>query len=353
MDLLNEFGFSQRSCWKLIFWLQDPVFLLSSFSSSQITPSFNWERTDTGRPTPQDACHDMAAGEYLLNPIPMYGKYAASWCFRGGWVKSCSWFCLPCINHPRELCTNQQTQNATIVFNIFFFQVPAVRFFFLGEIDHLTCFKPHNLASTVAVVCESNTQEIVSFHINWWANEIKWDQMSTCLGFKQKPIERFIYHSNLQPFLCDTRGARNGRKLNLISFETLSFKSCVSDASEEGQRTTRTSRISSIDPFNIMVVELLELQRLFQPISYVTEDGKFATPFFLGMYIYIFRERERYLPWLCMQMFGRHLRSAHEQFTIRKGKVVFSASFPRWNYAYGGKTKSLCHERPWQVPWAK
>ena len=116
--------------------------------------------------------------------------------------------------------------------------------------------------------------------------------MSTCLGFKQKPIERFIYHSNLQPFLRDTRGARNGRKLNLISFETLSFKSCVSDASEEGQRTTRTSRISSIDPFNIMVVELLELQRLFQPISYVTEDGKFATRFFSGMYIYIFRERE-------------------------------------------------------------
>ena len=236
----------------------------------------------------------MAAGEYLLNPIPMYGKYAASWCFRGGWVKSCSWFCLPCINHPRKLCTNQQTQNATIVFNIFVFSGASCSLFFLGEIDHLTCFKLHNLASTVAVVCESNTQEIVSFHINWWANEIKWDQMSTCLGFKQKPIERFIYHSNLQPFLCDTRGARNGRKLNLISFETLSFKSCVSDASEEGQRTTRTSRISSIDPFNIMVVELLELQRLFQPISYVTEDGKFATRFFSGMYIYIyiFRERE-------------------------------------------------------------
>ena len=88
--------------------------------------------------------------------------------------------------------------------------------------------------------------------------------MSTCLGFKQKPIERFIYHSNLQTFLCDTRGARNGRRLNLISFETLISKSCVSDASEEGQRTSRTSRTSSIDPFNIMVVETFRAPEVVQ-----------------------------------------------------------------------------------------
>lgn len=182
-------------------------------------------------------------------------------------------------------------------FSTFFFQVPAVRFFFLGksitwhasnfiiwQLQLATTGRSIDLASTVTVVCESKEQEIVSFHINWWANEIKWDQMSTCLGFQQKPIERFIYHSNLQPFLCDTRGARNGRRLILISFER-DFKlqklrfGCFRGRSKNLQNLQHWS-------FQSHGCWTFKAPEVVQPISYVTEDGKFATRFFSG------RERE-------------------------------------------------------------
>lgn len=173
------------------------------------------------------------------------------------------------------------------------------------------------------------------------SNEIKW---ALAWGFNRSQLRDSSIIPIYNHFFVtqEVQGTEGGWFWSLLR-ETLSSKNCVSDASEEGQRTSRTS---SIDPFNLMVVELLKLQRSFNQFLTWRKMVNLLHVFFQGE-----RERDIYRSFVC-KMFGRHLRSAHEQFTIRKGKVVFSASFPRWNYAYAGKTKSLCHERPWQVPWA-